>query len=158
LSRVAASQGNTKFRCRLEQTVEKFVHPGLGGLAVERQRKKSCPRRPAHSRDVAQPASQTSPSHHLRRMPRPPEKHIFEREIGRDEEFVARRHTQHRAVVADSGDDSCPASGPPLDTVDQRFFACWQTLDYTPRHNHTAAHALSAGELVHSGSQITHLG
>jgi hypothetical protein len=56
-------------------------------------------------------------------MPGAPEMHSFDREVGRDENFVAGRNPQDSAVVPDTRDHAAPSGGTPTNTGNQRSFA-----------------------------------
>ncbi len=97
----------------------------LGQTRRQSQRKKRRQGFPAHGGDVAEATRQAAMSHGIRRVPRPPEVHVFQAEIGRDQGLMTARNFDHRTVIPDAGSaiqENATSSGLPADAGDQSFF------------------------------------
>ena len=53
----------------------------------------------------------------------PPEVHVFDGKVGRDQQIVSRRNAQHGAVVADPPHYRRPPAGEMADVLNQLLFA-----------------------------------
>ena len=123
LCRVPARERNPELLRRFEQPSQKTVHPLLRNSSIQCHRQECRPWLATHSGDIAQSPRQASPSHYFRRMPLPPEMHVLQREVGRNQQVVTNRHAQHGSVVSDPGYDRSTGANPAPDPLDQRFLS-----------------------------------
>src|SRR6185437_4653934 len=94
---------------QLQHAAQESIHPTLGQIPRNSQRKKRGQRLPSHGSDVAKPASQAAMPHALWRVPGPLEMDVLEAEIGCDQSFRAAGKRDGCTVVADA--DSATEAG-----------------------------------------------
>ena len=112
---IASGQGDVELRGKFQQAVEKAVHPALGKLGRQGQRKERCDGISAHGCNVAESARQAAVANALRGMPFAAKMYPFETEVSGDQRLVACGNTQDGAVVSDAGGDRGLGSDAPAD-------------------------------------------
>ncbi len=108
---VSPGEGNTMTRGEREKSVEEAVEPGGGQTRGQRKREKHCERLRAHGGQIAESAGEAAVTGGFGRMEIAVEVAAFEREVGRDADFVAGFGTDDGAVIADAGNQGGSPSG-----------------------------------------------